>query len=255
MHLIDKVRSYWQAEPCGTNSPELNGLTPYTKDWFELVESLRYQKEPLIHAAAQFTLHKHRKVLEIGLGLGTDHLQWARAGAEVYGVDLTQAAVDITSRRLTMYGFVPNVQTANAENLPFKNDSFDLVYSWGVIHHSENPQAIIDEIQRVLKPGGQVIAMFYSSRSLRVAKTWLFHGIMRGRFLSPKKIVWDSIESPGTKCYSQSEISRMFHQFENVTVTQHLTHVDLTHIPKCLHSLIPNYIGFYSVVKCNKGNL
>ncbi|MBI3724778.1 class I SAM-dependent methyltransferase, partial [bacterium] len=164
--LNDQVRRYWEREPCGT-SQELTGeLEPRSLAWFERVEEHRYAVEPFIHSVAQFTRHHGKKLLEVGVGAGTDHLQWARAGLECHGVDLTDAAIETTRARLAAYGFESELRRIDAESLPFEDASFDLVYSWGVIHHSESPRKIVSEIHRVLRPGGTFIGMMYGRRSL-----------------------------------------------------------------------------------------
>ena len=152
--MNESVRTYWEAQPCGTNPEIVGEASQEDREWFERVEQHRYSVEPFIHSVAQFTRHHGKTILEVGVGAGTDHLQWARAGARCHGVDLTEAGVEITRRRLAAYGFMSDLQRADAESLPFPDASFDLVYSWGVIHHSEHPDRIIREILRVLKPGG-----------------------------------------------------------------------------------------------------
>src|SRR5262245_45517619 len=157
--LNERVRSYGGAEPCGTEASIAAGFEPGTRAWFERIEEHRYAAEPFIHQVAQFTRHRGGKVLEVGVGAGTDHLQWARAGCECFGVDLTDAAIAVTRKRLQTYGLDLRLQRVDAESLPFDDGTFDIVYSWGVIHHSERPEQIAREIHRVLKPGGSFIGM------------------------------------------------------------------------------------------------
>src|SRR5688572_26194570 len=136
--LNDEVRDFWERQPCGTDPRLVGALQPLTREWFEAVERYRYDVEPMIHAVAQFTRHHGKRVLEVGVGAGTDHLQWARAGALLTGVDLTDAAIETTRARLAAYGFSSDLRRVDAETLPFPDDSYDVVYSWGVIHHSEH---------------------------------------------------------------------------------------------------------------------
>src|SRR5688572_28768820 len=179
--LNDRVAAYWQAEPCGTSADIVGDRAPQSKEWFEAVERHRYAVEPCIHSIAQFSRHRGKRVLEIGVGAGTDHLQWARAGTDLYGVDLTDAAIDTTRRRLEMYGLESRLLRVDAEVLPFEDGTFDVVYSWGVIHHSEQPDRIVREIHRVLKSRGQFIGMFYHRPSLVALRVWLRHGLLAGR--------------------------------------------------------------------------
>ncbi len=101
------------------------------------------------------------KVLEIGCGLGTDGAQFAEAGANYTGVDLTEAAVELARKRFELFNLQGQFQTADAENLDFPDDSFDLVYSHGVLHHTPDTQKAIDEVHRVLRPGGRAQVMLY----------------------------------------------------------------------------------------------
>src|SRR5687768_7125328 len=109
-NLNNLVEKYWQAEPCGTSPDIVGGTERHTREWYETVEEHRYAVEPYIHSVAQFTRHRDKKVLEIGVGAGTDHLQWARAGTDLHGVDLTEAAISTTRRRLELYGLSSKLQ-------------------------------------------------------------------------------------------------------------------------------------------------
>ena len=102
-----------------------------------------------------------KDVLEIGSGTGVHARLLAEAGAQVTAVDLTPTAVELTTRRLTLAGLLANVVEADAESLPFPDASFDFVWSWGVIHHSEDTLRVVSEIARVLRPGGRLALMVY----------------------------------------------------------------------------------------------
>src|SRR5476649_1804025 len=127
--LKQEVHTYWNKLSCGTEHTQQE---KYSKD----IESFRYTVEPEIFSFAQFTRFRDKKVLEVGVGAGTDFLQWVRAGAQAHGIDLTQEAVDNVRHRLALYNLqATDIRVADAEKLPYENDSFDLAYSWGVIHH------------------------------------------------------------------------------------------------------------------------
>jgi ubiquinone/menaquinone biosynthesis C-methylase UbiE len=253
MALNDQVREFWEAEACGT-TPEIIGELPsQTREWFEKVEEHRYRVEPFIHSTAQFTRHHKKKLLEIGVGAGTDHLQWVRAGAECYGVDMTDMAIETTRAHLAMYGLTSNLQRMNAEKLPFDDGVFDLVYSWGVIHHSENPEAIIDEIRRVLKPGGLFIGMMYSRHSVVTMKLWIKYGLFRAKpWRSFKDVVWHHMESIGTKAYTISELKRLFAAYSAFTSQPVLTTYDTNHIPARLTEFLPESWGWFITIKAIK---
>ncbi len=157
-NLKERVRAFWQQNPCGVKFAD---AAPGTRRFFELVEAHRYTKEWHIPEAADFAGAGGRKVLEIGCGLGTDGAQFAEAGADYTGVDLTEAAVELARKRFEFSGLSGKFRTADAENLDFADDTFDLVYSHGVLHHTPETQQAINEVHRVLRPGGRAVVMLY----------------------------------------------------------------------------------------------
>jgi SAM-dependent methyltransferase len=156
--LKQRVRAFWQANPCGVRFAD---AAPGTRRFYELVEAHRYTKEWHIPVAADFASARGLKVLEIGCGLGTDGAKFAEAGADYTGVDLTEAAVGLARRRFELFDLPGRFQTADAENLDFAAESFDLVYSHGVLHHTPETGKAIKEIHRVLRPGGRAMVMLY----------------------------------------------------------------------------------------------
>ena len=156
--LKERVRAFWQAHPCGT---KFSDAEMGTREFFERVEAHRYAKEWHIPDAADFAGARGLKVLEIGCGLGTDGAQFAKAGADYTGIDLTEAAIELARSRFEISGLSGEFRVADAENLDFADDSFDRVYSHGVLHHTPDTARAIREIHRVLKPGGRAIVMLY----------------------------------------------------------------------------------------------
>jgi 2-polyprenyl-3-methyl-5-hydroxy-6-metoxy-1,4-benzoquinol methylase len=128
-NLNTKVREFWENEPCGTSTVVTGDTEKYSLEFFEKIEKQRYKVEPYIHSCAQFTRYRGKKVLEVGVGAGTDHLQWARAGAECFGVDLTEAAIKTTQKRLEAYHLSSQLKRLDGENLPYEDKRFDVVYS------------------------------------------------------------------------------------------------------------------------------
>jgi ubiquinone/menaquinone biosynthesis C-methylase UbiE len=160
--LKERVRAFWQEHPCGT---KFSDAPPGTRLFYERVEEHRYRTEWHIPAAADFAGARGLRVLEIGCGLGTDGAQFARAGADYTGVDLTDAAVELARKRFEMFGLAGTFRTADAEHLDFADDSFDLVYSHGVLHHTPDTARAVSEVHRVLKPGGRAVVMLYHRNS------------------------------------------------------------------------------------------
>jgi len=251
--LNDEVRAYWEKEPCGTNPGITGAVEPGSRAWFDRVERHRYQLEPFILTMVGFERFQGKKILEVGVGAGSDHLQWAKAGADCYGVDLTDAAIETTRRHLAHHGLTSNLRRIDAEGLPFEEYTFDAVYSWGVIHHSDKPEQIVRQIHRVLKPGGEFIGMFYGRQSLVALKLWVKHGLLKGRpWRSLADVVWHHMESVGTKSYTPAEMRRMFGAFSGVAVRPVLTHYDRTWLPRWLTALVPNRFGWFLVIRAKK---
>lgn len=248
-----EVRSYWEQEPCGTSKSIVKDALIYSKEYFDSVEEYRYDLEPCIHSIAQFTRGHGRRVLEIGVGAGTDHLQWARAGASLSGVDLTDAAINMTRNRLELFGFVSNLQRCDAEKLPFEDQSLDIVYSWGVIHHSEKPHLIISEINRILDREGEFLGMFYHRCSLVTLRVWIRHALLKGRpWRSFDKVLYHHMESIGTKAYSRRELQEMFSEFKSIEIVPILTPYDTKGLPKWILNFIPQQFGWFYGIRAVK---
>jgi SAM-dependent methyltransferase len=160
--LKERVRAFWQENPCGTKFADAE---PGSRRFYELVKEHRYRKEWHIPAAAGFADSKNLRVLEIGCGLGTDGAQFASAGADYTGIDLTDAAVELAKRHFELFKLPGTFRVADAERLDFPDNSFDLVYSHGVLHHTPDTAAAIREIHRVLRPGGRAVIMLYHRNS------------------------------------------------------------------------------------------
>ena len=253
MSINPEVRAYWEQEPCGTDRAVVGDLPTRSREWFEEVERFRYEVEPFIHAVAQFTRHRGKRILEVGVGAGTDHLQWARAGCDCYGVDLTAAGIETTRARLALYELSSNLQRVDAETLPFDDGFFDLVYSWGVIHHSAQPERILGEIHRVLRPGGTFIGMLYGRHSVTALHVWIRHALRAGRpWRSLSDVVWHHVESIGTKAYTEPEIHRLFADFGGVRTTPILTINDRAGFPRWVSQFFPSRWGWFIAVHAVK---
>ena len=206
--LKSEVARYWNQASCGTDHVQ---ETKFSREYFERIESHRYAVEPEIFSFAQFTRFHGAKILEVGIGAGTDFIQWIRAGALAYGIDLTAEALENVQRRLKIYGLkAEEVSVADAEHLPYPAGFFDLVYSWGVIHHSPDTKKCLGEIIRVTKPGGTIKIMIYNRHSLVVFYRYLRTALFKGRpFRSFSNVLFYEVESLGTKGYTLKEVRSM----------------------------------------------
>jgi ubiquinone/menaquinone biosynthesis C-methylase UbiE len=251
--LNDQVRAFWEQGACGTDAEAAKSLEKHSRAWFDAVEEDRYRLEPFIHSFAQFTRHHGKKMLEVGVGAGTDHLQWARAGCLCHGIDLTREAIETTAARFRVYGFGSHLQRVDAERLPFEDEAFDLVYSWGVIHHSERPEAIIAEIHRVLRPGGLFLGMLYNRRALVTLQLWARHALLVGKpWRSLHDVLWHHLESIGTKAYTGRETASLFRSFAAVESAPVLTPHDVRFLPRWLGAVMPDAVGFFRTIRATK---
>ena len=229
MALTDQVRQYWDRQTCGTG---ITRAEPDTRAYFDEIERYRYEVEPYVRDFAQFSRWNGKRVLEIGVGAGTDFVNFGRCGAQLTGVDLTPAAIEHTRNRLTLEGLEADIRVANAESLPFSDESFDLVYSFGVIHHAEHPERIVREVRRVLAPGGEARIMLYGLHSW-VADQLIVRALLRAlknrsRPPTRREAVARNMESPGTQAYTRREVEIMFSAagFDEVQVEGLLTPYD-----------------------------
>jgi len=166
---IDRIRTFWNSRPCNVrHSPKEVG----TREYFDEVEHRKYFVEPHIPAFADFERWRGKSVLEIGCGLGTDTVNFARAGAKVTAIDLSDQSAALARQRLNVYGLGDRatIYVGNAEELPLilPPQTFDLVYSFGVIHHSPNPRRIVEHLRQYMTAGSELRLMVYSRISYKL---------------------------------------------------------------------------------------
>lgn len=220
------VRAYWNKASCGT---EHISKKKYSSEYFEEIEQWRYIIEPEIFSFAQFSRYRGKKVLEVGIGAGTDFVQWVRSGALAYGIDLTEEAVSNTQKRLLLDNLkAEEIKVADAEHLPYEDNFFDLTYSWGVIHHSPDMEQCLREMIRVTKTGGSIKLMVYNRNSLFAFYRYLLCGLLKGTPCARwNDILFHHQESLGTKAYAAKEIRSLLMKYPvNIkllksTVTNH----------------------------------
>jgi len=198
------------------------GLSPEDGKFFLETEKQRYRLYPYFPELMEFNAWTGKKVLEVGVGEGTDHSQFAKGGAQMWGVDLTPRHLEITRKRLDYLNLTSHLQQADAEKLPFADNTFDLVYSCGVLFLVPGIDKAVAEIHRVLKPGGKVIALFYHTHSfLYYLNILLYHGVVAGelRFLTADKLKdWyagDGLGYPPMKYFTKKELGELFGAFKN----------------------------------------
>lgn len=253
----NEIQNFWQQHPCGA---ELVGdLTAESRenyeDFFARYDRYRYEKEPHILINLDRIDFKNKKVLEIGLGQGADGEQIVRRGGIYTGVDLTEESVKRTKMRFALRDLPSEeITQGSALRLPFDDNSFDIVFSHGVLHHIPEIEKAQREIRRVLKPDGRLIVMVYAKRSLnylfsiRVARRLGLLGLyfsgakpggIYGHHLrqAGERGIWNYLKmenfihvntdgafNPYSKVYNERELVTDFPDFSIVKTHQHFMH-------------------------------
>ena len=223
--LKDEVRDFWDAASCG----EVYAQGDTLEQQYAAQAKARYELEPYIPEFAQFAGGRGKDVLEIGVGMGADHVEWAKSQPRsLSGVDLTPRAIEHTRNRLAISGFQSNLQVGDAERLSFDDESFDIVYSYGVLHHSPDTAKAINEVHRVLRRGGTARIMIYHRHSIMAAMLWVKYGLLAGRpLISAAELFARFCESPGTKGFTVGEARAMCSRFSRAEVRACLSFSDL----------------------------
>jgi len=213
---LEKVRTYWNRRPCNIrHSPSPVG----TRQYFDEVESRKYYVEPHIPLFADFGRWKGKKVLEIGCGIGTDTISFARAGAEVTAVDLSSESLAIAAKRAETYGLDSiTFHQANAEELSryVPVERYDLVYSFGVIHHTPHPERAVEEIHKYMDRDSTLKVMVYHRASWKVGWMLMKYGRKRGESLDELIARHSEAETgcPVTYSYTAETVRGFLHGFE-----------------------------------------
>ncbi len=212
---IQKVREYWDGRPCNIrHSTKATG----TREYFDEVEARKYFVEPHIPEFAQFARWKGKKVLEIGCGIGTDSVNFARFGARLTAVDLSQRSLELARDRLALYGLEADFYNGSAEELSLvlPPQTFDLIYSFGVIHHTPQPEKVFAQLRKYCGPETEVRIMLYSKWCWKVF--WIVAKYSKGAFWRASELVRTYSEAqtgcPVTYYYSFREARKLMHGFE-----------------------------------------
>jgi len=221
---LDEVRRYWGKK----NIPQqwYSKKQPFTLAWFN---ELAYKRFNIyyehLRETAEFEWHGGEEVLEIGCGIGTDAIEFARHGARVTAVDLGADQVMLTKLNFELHGLTyADIREANAEHLPFPDETFDFVYSFGVIHHTPDTQRAVAEIFRVLKQDGTAVVMVYARGWKHYLKRCFVHGLLLGKWIR-HEFNWQRVynevsevhgSSPKTNIYTKRGVRELFSSFATV---------------------------------------
>ena len=224
----DEVQNQWDNDPAGSHYVRHAGEN--TLEWYLEAEAYRYDEyAPWMHETMEFARHADERVLEIGGGMGTDLAQFARHGSIVTDFDLSSGHLAHARENFRLRGLEGKFIHGDAETIPFDDNSFDIVYSNGVIHHTPNTEQVIDHMYRVLRPGGRVIVMVYAQSSLHywrnivrdfgIAEGQLeLHSV--GEIMSRHAELSPSGAAPLVKVYTRKRLRHMFRKFRNVSISQ-----------------------------------
>lgn len=217
---IEKVKKYWDERPCNIR----HSLAPVgTKQYFDEVEQRKYFVEPHIPEFAEFEKWKGKKVLEIGCGIGTDTINFARAGAFVTAVELSATSLEIAKQRAKVFGLEDRIKfyVADAEQLSdvVPIEPYDVIYSFGVIHHTPHPEKAVEQMKLYTRPGSAVKIMVYHKKSWKVFWILLVYG--KCAFWKLGKLIARYSEAqtgcPITYTYTKKEAGELLNPF---TVTR-----------------------------------
>jgi SAM-dependent methyltransferase len=256
----------WDLDPCGADRDSVFG----TAEFFAQVEHERYVVyAPWMKSVMGFDRYAGKRVLEIGFGLGTDHLSFVTNGAICFGVDLTPAHVEATRKRLQLEGQPVRLTRGDAETLPFAAESLDVVYSFGVLHHTAGTKEAISEIHRVLRPGGEaIIGLYHRDSAFYWGSCVLISGLLRGGFVRDgyRKTISrverreHSDAVPLVKVYSRRSAKHLFKRFSSVQTEVHHFDFDDLGPPGRLAKLllgkfqgsIGRRFGWYLIIRARK---
>jgi SAM-dependent methyltransferase len=207
----------WSDHPCGAVAGD-----EHTLDYFLEVERLRHEAQPWQRSLFRFDDFAERRVLEVGVGLGTDLVQFAKAGALCHGVDITDRHLELTARNFALRRLPVDLRRCDATRIEHPDASFDVVYSFGVIHHIPDAPAVAREIERVLKPGGRCLVALYHKGSFFHLYMVLVRGLLLGRLfrlgydglMATVEAGADGVRTkPYVKVYSRREVRELFSAF------------------------------------------
>lgn len=201
--LIEKIRTYWNER---IHDLEIVRHPLGTPGFFEDLDEYRFDKLRYLPKIIDFSGYGGRTLLEIGCGAGIDLVRFAAGGAVCTGVDLSQTAIDLAKKNFQNRNLKADLRVMNGEALEFPDNSFDAVYVHGVLQYTADAQAMTDEARRVLKPGGEFIAMVYNRKGWLNAMSKRFH------------VKLEHEDAPVLNTYTIREFRRMLSGFSKVRI-------------------------------------
>ena len=259
----ENAKNLWNTTPCGSVG-EITGDLNY----FLEVETNRYEEyAPWMKSFFEFGSYSGKKVLEIGFGQGTDLIQFSLAGAQCFGIDISERHLTLAKKNFELRGLEASLILQDASHIHFESNMFDLVYSFGVLHHTPDIQKCFLEAYRVLKPGGKfIITVYHKYSAFHLFSVLLANGFARRRYFT---LGYDGLLStiekgadgitikPFVRLYSPKKLKAMLVNFGDVSV--HIKHLKASHfwklepvLPSFLLDFLEAYLGWYVVAKATK---
>ncbi len=159
MATADEVRRYWEQH---IHDLEITSHPVGSRGFFDDLDQYHFEKLHHLLRLVDFNGYRGKAVLEVGCGAAVDLARFAKGGAICTGVDIAESAIELAKANFQQQGLEANLRVANGEALPFPDNSFDLVYAHGVVQYTADPQRLVDEVRRVLKPGGEAVFQVYN---------------------------------------------------------------------------------------------
>ena len=259
MKINKDIEKYWKSRVLFSWGP------------YEEMRDLRYGINHYMHNFYPFESSNGKKVLEIGCGGGIDSIEYAKNGAQVWATDFTDEAVEFTTDRVNKLNMGSTIVASNGRirvekvdvrNIPYEDNSFDVVHVIGILHHILDVNDSVREILRVLKPGGSMYAMFYNKNSLLYYYSIMYlRGVVGGEFdkgLSEEDLVSKYSEAqfgcPYTKIYTEESVKELFYDngFDNVETQIDSPHIDTLETRKVKIPNLPKNMGWHLSTKATK---
>ena len=202
--MIDAIRAYWNVR---IHDQEIARHPVGSLQFFAELQAYRFEKLDYLPHVVDFTAYKGKRLLEVGCGIGTDLVLFAKHGAAVTGIDLAETSIDLAKANFALNDVRGDLQTMNGEDMRIDDESFDVVYAHGVLQYTDDAERMIRELHRVLRPGGEAILMGYNQYS------WLY-------LLS--KVFGTRLEhedAPAFRTFSIRQFRRMLSGFSHVEMT------------------------------------
>lgn len=199
-----RIREYWNRR---IHDLEMTDEPVGSLAFFDALDEYRFDKLRYLPSVVDFQGYRRRRILEVGCGIGTDLVRFARGGACVTGIDLAARSIELARRNVALHGLrARGLCVADGEALPFEDGHFDVVYAHGVIQYAANPARLVAEAHRVLEPGGEAVFMVYNRYSWLKALSMLM------------RVDLEHADAPFLRTSSLREYRRLLGAFESVRI-------------------------------------